>query len=137
MITEYGGIKESRKQVLARREHVCDICGKPIKKRREYIACSQQETPGGSWAEYKYHVHCDALLRYCAEKTGRPLSFITANEMRGFVDFLCDTECMKDFRKRCGGDGFTCPQLLYVLRYRPGYQAVLKSATENAEGGAT
>ena len=137
MITEYGNIRESRKQVLARREHVCDICGKTIKKRREYIACSRQETPGGGWADYKYHVHCDALLRFCAEKTDRASTLVTANEMRGFVDFLCDTECINGLRNRCGNEGFSCPQILNVLRNRPGYHAILKSATDNAEGGAT
>ena len=121
-------VNEKRRQVRARLEHQCDICGKPIKKGAQYINCKREVCMGNGWAEEKRHIHCDALLRFYADKMCFDPANITKGEMRQFVNFLCDTECMRDFRNRCGHDGFSCEPVLYALRYRPGYSAVMESA---------
>lgn len=120
--------REKRQQVRARRDHKCYICGEKISKGQEYIKYSREVTIGYGWEEYKRHIHCDALLRFYSEKMGIDAGNVTNQEMQCFVDYICDTECMQDYRIQCGNNGFSCGEVLYILRSRPGYSAVKASA---------
>ena len=124
---------EKRRQVRARKNHQCDICGKPIRKGMEYIVCKEEVPIGCGWAEQKRHIHCDALLRFYAEKMRADAANVTASEMRCFVDCICETDCIQGQRERCRSDGFSCGAVLYLLKHRPGFCAVMDSANQCRE----
>ena len=121
------------RQVRARRDHTCCVCQGTIHKGHEYIVNKRQAISGDGWEERKRHIHCDALLRFYAEKMGYDPENVGHHEMRQFVRYLCDYEHIKGFHNRCGHNGFTCGEVLYILRYRPGYSAVIASAEKQEE----
>lgn len=120
-------VNEKRRQVRARKDYKCCICEKPIRKGCDHIVEAVQIAADDGWRQCRRHIHCDAMLRYCAEKAGVAPRNISRLELRVFVNQLCDAECMQGFRHRCGHDGFSCGELYYTMRHRPGYRAIVAS----------
>lgn len=123
-------MEEKREQRRARIPHSCEICGKEIVKKWEYIALSRHDAVTGRWFDFSRHIHCDALVRFYAEKMQMDPENICAAEMRGFMDYLCDVDCLPGIRQTCRQDPYACMKNIWLLRNRPGYGAVFTSAEQ-------
>lgn len=72
-------------QRKARKDHKCDVCGKPILKGCEYIFCSQKYD--GEIHTFHQHIHCDALLD--AFVTSHDGSDYDLDEVWYWLSYLC------------------------------------------------
>lgn len=129
------GTTEKRIQRKARETHGCDICGRTIFENSDYIAITHQKSDGLR-VRYKRHIHCDALIRLYAEKYGVNPADVKTREALAWLETVCEDECLRGFSKQCRHDRFSCEHVLwFLLRHRPGYSAVVKSAQQNGRDG--
>jgi len=129
------GTTEKRIQRKARETHGCDICGRTIWENRDYMTVTCQKI-GGARVRYKRHIHCDALVRLYAERHDMEPGDAKTDDVLAWLESVCETECMPGFSGKCNQDRFSCGQVLWsLLRHRPGYSAVVKSAQQNGRDG--
>lgn len=130
-------ISEKRRQLVARKDHTCCICGKTIGKKREYICVHQRIAPGTGWAEQKRHIHCDALLRLYAEEHEIDPAAVDTDMLREWLKAACEAECTLGSAlcpAQCEANRFACGQIIWLLlRHRPGYRAAMLSSDEGRE----
>ena len=86
----------TNRQRKARKQHICDLCGKPIPKGAEYIyttfVCDCMI------CEEHRHIHCDAMMNaafteYDAESYDECLEYIWED--------TCETMCSFEQREEC------------------------------------
>lgn len=91
-------------QRKARKDHKCDVCGKPILKGREYVFVSQKYD--GEINTFHQHIHCDAVAAAYTEEYGG------IEQVEDVADWLVCEVCEScPERATCGAgkyDTFAC-----------------------------
>lgn len=77
---------QARAQRMARKPHVCDICGNGIRPGGEYIATST--FVDGRYRQGHRHIHCDAVFYAYEQDTG-----IEPKEAGPVLDWLREIGC--------------------------------------------
>lgn len=92
-----------KEQRTARKNHRCELCGKPIFKGCEYIYESQKYD--GEIHTYKRHIHCDAMLDACLSTVypdAGEYDVVSVTEC--IWDEVCGAICGEDQREECDED---------------------------------
>ena len=75
-------------QRVAKKPHVCDVCGGTIRAGGEYIATSARIN--GRYQSGQRHIHCDAVLFAYNRATGHEADFAPTNDI---IDWLRKEAC--------------------------------------------
>ncbi len=101
-------------QRKARKDHKCDVCGKPILKGREYVFVSQKYD--GEINTFHQHIHCDALLEAYLASDWYDGDEYSLDEVWEWLSDLCNDlyhegKCSEeDYEENCDKERcFECP----------------------------
>lgn len=126
---------QSRAQRMARKPHVCSICGGTIPPGGEYITTS--EFMDGRYNRSHRHIHCDAVLYAYEQATS-----LEINGLWPVIEWLRETGCGDcPTRLRCEGmigkeemKAFSCKYAL--LNALPGrLYSLARKSIDFMEGG--
>lgn len=129
---------DRNEQRTARRNHICQLCRKPILRGNEYIYESQKYD--GKINTYKRHIHCDALLDAFLKSDWFDGQEYTDDEVH---EWLCDQcnilfhhgKCSEeDYYEKCDMEGcFECELVQEKVLTKPEiFRAAKQSARDNA-----
>lgn len=96
---EFSNIEQRK----ARKNHKCEMCGKPIYKGCEYIYESQKYD--GKIHTYKRHIHCDAMLDACLTSIYPDIGEYDIDSVTDSIwNEVCCSVCGDEQRDECGED---------------------------------
>ena len=117
-------------QHKAKKNHFCDVCGKPIIPGSEYLAI--RSTQDGRFWNIKEHIHCDALLNAYTKQTGLGIDF---GRLDMVVAWLCAKACsecpIESTCRLAGQDIFTCSAALRRVLQPTVLHAAIESVKRN------
>ena len=119
-----------KEQYRAKKDHICHLCGKTIRKGREYIyEVSKYE---GMVNDCRRHIHCDALADVYFGETG-----VTEYTDEEICEYLCDKVCSRCPERETSDcsmwDAFGCELVQKELLKPTVFAAAKRSVWENSE----